>query len=104
MAAPLVAAHRHDDHDNAQPKSKSQVTCRVSLTTCMGMCNRSPNMILRTRGMDGGIVGNGGKLRNDGGLRMVVDDNSNNDDESDDESDASRDEHLEQVPTANFST
>ena len=54
---------------------------KVSLATCMGMCNRAPNMVLK------GPMGSkkGGRLRNDGGLRMMVGDADSDDDDTNDD-------------------
>eukprot|EP00545_Synedropsis_sp_CCMP1620_P005000 CAMPEP_0119007258 /NCGR_PEP_ID=MMETSP1176-20130426/2892_1 /TAXON_ID=265551 /ORGANISM="Synedropsis recta cf, Strain CCMP1620" /LENGTH=468 /DNA_ID=CAMNT_0006959373 /DNA_START=160 /DNA_END=1566 /DNA_ORIENTATION=- len=56
---------------------------KVTLTTCYGLCNRSPNMKLKSRGgnhlRQQKARGSGRRLRNDGGLRMRVDDDDGDD-------------------------
>jgi hypothetical protein len=45
-------------------------TGKVTLTTCMGLCNNSPNMILESKGNS--LQSQQGRLVNDGGFRMQV--------------------------------
>jgi hypothetical protein len=91
-----------DDNDNGIVGPK----VRVTLTTCYGLCNRSPNMKLKST-VGSSTVGNnrGGllqaprgrgrreRLRNDGGLRMRVEvvDNSGSDSDDHDEMNAGDD-------------
>lgn len=46
---------------------------RVTLTTCFGLCNHSPNMKLKSTG-GRSLRSHRGKLVNDGGFRMRIDD------------------------------
>jgi hypothetical protein len=62
---------------------------RVMLTTCYGLCNHSPNMKLKSsRGGTTLMQARGrGRLRNDGGLRMRVDDDDAHENEVEEASD-----------------
>jgi hypothetical protein len=72
---------------------------KVALVTCMGMCNRSPNLLLQSKSSN--LVKPGGKLVNDGGLRLGLEedelDKDNGDEDVDDESgnDDDDDEHSD---------
>jgi hypothetical protein len=72
---------------------------KVNFTTCLGMCNRSPNLVIKSTA--GGLVlpnNNGSRLVNDGGLRMrVVEEKEDEQDDDDDNDNASNDGH----PTKN---
>lgn len=72
---------------------------KVNFTTCLGMCNRSPNLVLKSK--SGGLVipnhnnsNSSSKLVNDGGLRMRVEEDSDSDDTSSTKSEVA-------VPTTN---